>query len=332
MPEHTIAENLTRLQNATTAIGNAITAKGGTVTSGDGLEDFASDIASIPSGGGVEFSNSPASFTLLKNIRNLDVVTPLGITYISQDAFRDCVGLNSISFLDNVTTISSYAFYGCTGLTHIDIPTSVTSIGSYTFCGCTNIKENIDLSNNTMSALSTRAFESSGITGFKFPQGITRIYDNCFTACTGLTEITIPDTVTSIDSNAFAQCSNLEKVKLSSGLTNIPEGCFITCSKLNDISLPEILTIIGRRAFSNNVALTSLEIPENVTSIGYQAFNYCIGLQSIKFHSTTPPTIANQAFQDLPTTCIIYVPAGTLSAYTSTANMPSSSTYTYIEY
>ena len=47
MPEHTIAENLTRLQNAKTAIGSAITAKGGTVASGDGLEDFADDIGTI---------------------------------------------------------------------------------------------------------------------------------------------------------------------------------------------------------------------------------------------------------------------------------------------
>jgi hypothetical protein len=47
MPEHTIAENLTRLQNAKTAIGNAIAAKGGTVATGDGLEEFAADIATI---------------------------------------------------------------------------------------------------------------------------------------------------------------------------------------------------------------------------------------------------------------------------------------------
>ena len=52
MPEHTIAENLQRLIDAKTAIGNAITAKGGTVGAGDGLEEFASDIATIPSGGG----------------------------------------------------------------------------------------------------------------------------------------------------------------------------------------------------------------------------------------------------------------------------------------
>lgn len=50
MPEHTIAENLARLQAARTAIAGAITAKGGTVTTGDGFEEFPADIATIPSG------------------------------------------------------------------------------------------------------------------------------------------------------------------------------------------------------------------------------------------------------------------------------------------
>ena len=48
---HTIAENLTRLQNARTAIAKAITAKGGTVSSGDGYEEFVKDILTIPTAG-----------------------------------------------------------------------------------------------------------------------------------------------------------------------------------------------------------------------------------------------------------------------------------------
>ena len=48
MSTHTIAENLQRLQTARTNIATAITTKGGTVTSGDGFEDFATDIATIP--------------------------------------------------------------------------------------------------------------------------------------------------------------------------------------------------------------------------------------------------------------------------------------------
>lgn len=48
---NTIAENLQRLVDAKEDIADAITAKGGTVGANDGLEDFAADIASIPSGG-----------------------------------------------------------------------------------------------------------------------------------------------------------------------------------------------------------------------------------------------------------------------------------------
>lgn len=40
MPEHTIAENLSRLVTAKTDIANAITTMGGTVSSGDGFEEF----------------------------------------------------------------------------------------------------------------------------------------------------------------------------------------------------------------------------------------------------------------------------------------------------
>lgn len=47
---NTIAENLQRLINAKEDIADAITAKGGTVGANDGLEDFATDIATIPGG------------------------------------------------------------------------------------------------------------------------------------------------------------------------------------------------------------------------------------------------------------------------------------------
>ena len=46
---NTIAQNLTRLQNARTAIAEAIVAKGGTVNSGDGYEEYPADILTIPS-------------------------------------------------------------------------------------------------------------------------------------------------------------------------------------------------------------------------------------------------------------------------------------------
>lgn len=47
---HTIAENLQRLTNATASLKTAITTKGGTVGAGDGLEDLATAVSTIPSG------------------------------------------------------------------------------------------------------------------------------------------------------------------------------------------------------------------------------------------------------------------------------------------
>ena len=59
----TIEQNLQRLINATSNIANAITTKGGTVTQGDGLEEFASDIATIPSAGTPQTKTATPTFS-----------------------------------------------------------------------------------------------------------------------------------------------------------------------------------------------------------------------------------------------------------------------------
>ena len=55
----TTAEYLARLVQAKTDIATAITNKGGTVNSGDGLEEFPADIATIPTGGGDNWLKTP---------------------------------------------------------------------------------------------------------------------------------------------------------------------------------------------------------------------------------------------------------------------------------
>lgn len=55
-------------------------------------------------------------------------------------------------------------------------------------------------------------------------------------------------------------------------------------------------------------------------------------LEELHFTATTPkPVSSSYVFNGLNTACKIYVPAGTLDAYTSTRYYPSPSTYTYIE-
>lgn len=59
-----IATQIQALTADRTAIQNAISAKGGTVSSADGFDDFASAIATIPSGGGSsDFATCTVTFT-----------------------------------------------------------------------------------------------------------------------------------------------------------------------------------------------------------------------------------------------------------------------------
>ena len=123
----------------------------------------------------------------------------------------------------------------------------------------------------------------------------------------------------------------LVKVQLGTDI-GIGNYAFYNCYSLASITIPSGVTSIGNSAFYNCYSLASITIPSGVTSIGTYAFSNDYGLGEIHFKPTTPPKCANSnAWTSLQTDCIIYVPTGSLSAYTSAANYPSSSTYTYVE-
>jgi len=136
-----------------------------------------------------------------------------------------------------------------------------------------------------------------------------------------------------------ATTSNISRVYANSvqrvemgGNVDIGSYAFNYCSSLTSTTIPDGVTSIGNSAFSGCSSLASITIPDSVTSIGSSAFSGCYGLGEIHFLQSTPPTVsATNAFSNLQSDCKIYVPAGSLAAYTSATNYPSSSTYTYIE-
>lgn len=89
-------------------------------------------------------------------------------------------------------------------------------------------------------------------------------------------------------------------------------------SHLKTVSLPLTTTSIGRNAFNSCTGLTTINIPASVTNISDGAFWGCTSLSSITVNVQTPLTFGLYV---LPfdgvnkTTCTLYVPAGTRTAY-----------------
>ena len=251
------------------------------------------------------------------------------VTSIGNYAFYNCYGLTTITLLGNLTSIGNYAFYNCYSLTTITLPDSLTSIGSYAFYSCHSLTA-ITIPDNVTQIKNYTFYCCYGLTTITLPDNLTSIASYAFSDCYGLTAITIPDNVKTIASNTFRNCHRLTSLILSNSLTSIGESAFYWDYNVLEIKLPEKLTDIGRYALQAMSGLTSLVIPSKVTHIGSMAINLCWGLGRLRFEPTTPPKM-DYKLSGLSTDCIISVPVGSLSAYKSAANYPSSSTYTYIE-
>lgn len=256
-----------------------------------------------------------------------DIVIPEEINYekkvykvtgIAMEAFKDCVGVTSITVPNGVCYIDIDAFSGCTGLKSIYISKSVTNINFGVFSGCSELSTIIveegnpkyDSRNNCNALIETaNNIIIKGSNNTVIPNSVTAIGERAFVSCAGLTSIVIPNSVTDIAFDAFYGCSNLTSVTLSSNLervtgfgatglisVDIPEGVkeigmggFSRCKSLTSVTIPKTVNKIEGFAFHSCSSLPSVTIPEKVTSIGSQAFAGCNSLEKVYCYTENVP-------------------------------------------
>ena len=144
-----------------------------------------------------------------------EAVLPEGITTIGDQAFRNCVKMESINLPQGITSIGASAFAYCSSLKAVTIPGTVQSMGGSAFYGCSGLLTLVI--EEGVPALNTYAFYNcTSLTSVTLPQSLQTINAQAFKNTTSLTGITIPKRVTNIGKEAFA----------GSGLTEVRFTCF----------------------------------------------------------------------------------------------------------
>ncbi len=241
---------------------------------------------------------------------------PYGIEKICCAAIQFCPKLTKIIIPNTVTSIEDWNIYACESLISITIPNSVTHIGSmYTFTNCSALESiEVEEGNSVYHSAGNCLIETEakklivGCQNSIIPNdgSVTEIGFAAFMFSSNLTSIIIPESVTQIEPYAFPSCYNLQSViwnaKDCKGYDEYYPG-FIDSTRsypLFDDGCTKLSTI----TFGDSVKT----IPANL----------CRGIRkltSVVLTSTTPPTLGDSCFADIPANTVFTVPCGYVDTY-----------------
>ena len=237
-----------------------------------------------------------------------DIVIPPTVTYnniicsveqITERAFKDCIGVTSVTIPYSVWYINPYAFQNCTGLTTVTFPLDnirTTSLGlsEGIFSGCTNLSS-ISLPDRCTYIPQNAFYGCSSLSSFTIPSNVTTIGEGAFRGCTSLSSITIPASVTTLyggnpfkntglteinvaeDNTAFCSVDGVLFNRDTTLLIKYPEK-----KAGNVYTIPNTVTSVSD--FSRSEYLTSIIVPNTVTQfLGTWGFENCPNLTSVHF-------------------------------------------------
>ena len=321
-----ISDKLTRLTAAHSAISSAITAVGGTVASGDGFEDFASDIGTIPQGGGGAVAIKDVTFF------DYDGKTPLySYTYAEAaalSALPDLPAHSGFTAQGWTHTLAQVQAAG-TNENRLDVgATYVTADGAtkfYVFTGAYTSLPTVRI-NLQMAANSSATIDwGDGTTGTISNSGSSaaNLYaeKSDYAAVTEDTTfcIKISGGSFSLGNSSTTALSNnvvLKRVEIGNNCTGINSNAFNAVGALTSILIPQGVKDIGSYAFYNCYSLTSIVIPQGLLHLRDITFYNCYSLASVVIPQGV--IISNTAFCSCYSLASVVIPQGvtTIDSYT----------------
>ena len=224
------------------------------------------------------FTDIGGGFDEYSRLRSVSI--PGTVTFISDDAFKDCDMLNEITIPESVTSIGESAFENCTNLTGIVIPKSVERIGDYAFENCSSLSEAVI--EDGVKHIGYMAFDCcKSLKSITIPESVYYLGPYAFRDCHALTSATVSGRIGRIRESTFSYCDKLETVNVGNGITKIDNYAFHECANLRKIIIPESVIEIDYMAFYGCRKLSEISLPGGLQSFGGAVFEYCTSLTSI---------------------------------------------------
>lgn len=258
------------------------------------------------------------------------------LTQLSEEAGRSIVFVGTRAFigtalqgvldLSNAVTIESQAFRELSGITRIILSDKCKTIGNGVFYKNVNaVIDNLNLAG--LISLGGGAFNSVKIGKITSLGGVTSMPVNSlntggvFENCTELTEIAqeVLDKLTYL-ATAWHGCSNLRIDLILPNLIGTITDGFAKCPIQRILDLGAITNLFGDASLVWNTLpfgteYTLMILPSTLERIGRYAFAGDGNLQALIIKAVIPPSLAAYAFNQSNSTCPVYVPEASVSAY-----------------
>ena len=209
-----------------------------------------------------------------------------GLTYIGEQAFRDCTALKSVTIPNKVTKIGPNAFDGCKKLAALKFGKGLKIISREAFAFCSALKS------------------------VTIPDSVTDINNEAFWGCHSLEKVSIGKKVSKLISTAFAFCKKLSKITVNKANAKFSTSggslfdkkkttllCYASGRSAKKYTVPKTVKTIGECAFESSDKLTVINT-NKVKTIKNYAIDSCKALKKLILGDSVKKLIGNAVWSN----------------------------------
>lgn len=205
------------------------------------------------------------------------------VTDIMMKAGASCELISAVTLSDAVTAIGNEAFLNCVKLETLNLGNSNMVFQAGAFNGCNKLKK---VSVPSLEAWCRYTFHSADAN----PLNITH---RLYVGEEELTDLNIPESIDQIGNYQFIGGSFFKNLTLPANLTTISTSAFKDCSLLRTVTIPDNVGWLGNSCFEGCRGLNRLTLGSSINSIGSKTFADCSSLENIYVYMPVPRTSAD---------------------------------------